>query len=151
MKTIKQKMIKVLRTNIPLWNRYIRFCRNIDSEWFADLTGADLRGVNLSQANLNWTDLTGADLTEASLRWADLRWTILSGAILSGADLDFSVLHLSCNSLKMQTDQMFRKQIAYHFASLIKHGLDVTDEEKAIFEYIKDYANGFHRTDVEEL
>ena len=51
----------------------------------------------------------------------------------------------------MKTDKRIRVQIAFHLLSLIKHGIDVTDEEKEIFEKVKEYANGFHRTDVEKL
>ena len=97
-------------------------------------------------ANLQGADLRGANLQGADLQGADLR-----GADLQGADLDFSCLPLSCGSLRMKTDKRIRVQIAFHFLSLIKYGIDVTDEEKEIFEKLKGYANNFHRTDVEKF
>ena len=106
-----------------------------------DDVGAYLRGANLRGANLRDADLRGADLRDADLQGADLQ----------GADLDFSCLPLFCGSLRMKTDKRIRVQIAFHFLSLIKYGIDVTDEEKEIFEKLKGYANNFHRTDVEKF
>lgn len=87
---------------------------------------------------------------------ADLRGDCLSKANLCGSDLrgvnlDFSCLPLWCGSLTMKTDERQRIQIAYHFISLIKYGFDVTEEEKKIYEYVRNYANKFHRGDVERL
>jgi hypothetical protein len=62
-----------------------------------------------------------------------------------------SCLPLWCGSLKMKTDVRLRVQIAFHFLSLIKNSDNSTDEEKKIFEQMKDYANRFHRNDVERL
>ena len=117
----------------------------------AYLQGAVLQGAVLRGANLRGAYLPGADLQGAVLRGADLRGADLRGANLQGADLDFSCLPLSCGSLRMKTDKRIRVQIAFHFLSLIKYGIDVTDEEKEIFEKLKGYANNFHRTDVEKF
>ena len=92
---------------------------------------ADLRGANLSGS-----DLAGADL---------------SGANLRGANLDFSAWSLKCGSLNVKTDERLRVQLMFHTLSLIKHADNATDEERAIFESIKGYANKFHRKDVEKL
>jgi uncharacterized protein YjbI with pentapeptide repeats len=127
----------------------------------ADLSGANLRGANLSYANLSYADLRGADLSGADLRganlsyanlsYADLRGADLSGANLHGADLDYSAIPFHCNSLKIKSNKRLRVQMCFHFLSLIKNGLEVTDEEKQIFENLKKYANDFHRTDVPKL
>ena len=112
----------------------------------ADLTGADLTEANLTEANLTRANLTGADLTRANLAGADL-----TGANLTRANLDMSAFPLRCSSLKIKTNKRLRVQLCFHFLSLIKHGIEVTDEEKKIFEDLKTYANQFHRTDVERL
>ena len=39
----------------------------------------------------------------------------------------------------------------FHTLSLMKHADNLTNKEKEIFEFCKDYANEFHRTDVEKL
>ena len=107
----------------------------------ANLSGANLSDANLSDANLRWANLSGADLSDANLRWANL----------SGANLDMSCLSLWCGSLRMKTDEKQRIQIAFHFASLIAHCENATDEEKKIYEDINSYVNRFHRTDVGRL
>jgi uncharacterized protein YjbI with pentapeptide repeats len=112
----------------------------------ANLSYADLRGADLSGANLR-----GANLSYANLSYADLRGADLSGANLHGADLDYSAIPFHCNSLKIKSNKRLRVQMCFHFLSLIKNGLEVTDEEKQIFENLKKYANDFHRTDVPKL
>ena len=102
----------------------------------ADLSGANLRGANLYDA-----DLCGADLSRANLRDADLR----------GADIDFSVLSFSCCSLTCKTDEKQRIQLMFHTLSWMAHSETITDEEKAIYNFALDYANRFHRDDVERL
>ena len=102
--------------------------------------------ANLTEANLTRANLTGADLTRANLAGADL-----TGANLTRANLDMSAFPLRCSSLKIKTNKRLRVQLCFHFLSLIKHGIEVTDEEKKIFEDLKTYANQFHRTDVERL
>ena len=48
----------------------------------------------------------------------------------------------------MKTDTGFRKQVAYHLASLFVHSADgLTDEEKQLLESLKPFANQFHRVD----
>ena len=111
MKASKEKQVRVLKTNIKLWNRYIRFCLSINVNFSANLRSANL----------------------------------------SSADLDMSCLPLWCGSLNAKFDLKLRVQIGFHFASLIKNGIDVIDEEKQIYNSILEYVNKFHRTDVERL
>jgi hypothetical protein len=174
MKTInkKEKLIKILRNrNFKLFQKYIQFSVSFNISFKANLSGAnlsraDLSGADLSGADLNWANLSGAVLSGANLSRADLNWANLSGADLnwanlsgadlsganlSGANLDFSVLHFSCKSLHFKSDLKIRTQIAFHFASLITHAENTTDEEKEIYTKMLDYANRFHRTDVERL
>jgi hypothetical protein len=117
----------------------------------AALRGADLRGAALIGANLRGADLRGADLRGSDLRGANLSRADLSRADLRGANLDMSCLPLWCGSLKMKTDEKQRIQIAFHFASLIAHCENATDEEKKIYADISSYVNRFHRTDVDRL
>ena len=86
-------------------------------------------------------DLCGADLCGADLSGADLR----------GADIDFSVLSFSCCSLTCKTDEKQRIQLMFHTLSWMAHSETITDEEKAIYNFALDYANRFHRDDVERL
>ena len=136
MKASQEKQVRVLKTNIKLWNRYMRFCSSENIDFYADLRSADLRSA----------DLYSADLSSANLRSADLRYTDLSYA-----NLDMSCLPLWCGSLDAKFDLKLRVQIGFHFASLIKNGIDITDEEKQIYNSILEYVNKFHRTDVERL
>ena len=136
MKASKEKQIRVLKTNIKLWNRYMRFCLSVNIDFYANLSSANLRSANLRSANLRYADL----------RYADLRY-----ADLSSADLDMSCLPLWCGSLTAKFDLKLRVQVGFHFASLIKNGIDITDEEKQIYNSILEYVNKFHRTDVERL
>ena len=87
----------------------------------------------------------------ADLRYADLRGADLCGADLRGADLDFSGLSFSCRSLKCKTDEKQRIQLMFHALSWMAHAESITDEEKAIYNFALDYANKFHRDDVERL
>ncbi len=125
---------------------------------YADLSDASLRGANLRDADLRDADLDGADLCGANLRGANLRgadlcYADLDGADLCGANLDFSCLTLSCRSLGARFDLRLRRQIAFHFLSLIANGYDITDEERDIYARMVGYANKFHRCadDVREL
>ena len=136
MKASQEKQVRVLKTNIKLWNRYMRFCLSINVNFSANSRSADLSSANLSYANLRCSDLSSADL-----RCADLSY----------ADLDMSCLPLWCGSLNAKFDLKLRVQIGFHFASLIKNGIDITDEEKQIYNSILEYVNKFHRTDVERL
>ena len=94
---------------------------------------------------------SGADLSGADLRRADLRDANLCGADLSGADLDFSVLSFSCCSLACKTDEKQRIQLMFHALAWMANAESITDEEKSIYNFALDYANKFHRTDVERL
>ena len=118
-------------------------CANL---YRVNLQKANLRGANLCRVNLCYADLRGADLCSADLQKANLYM-----ADLSGADIDFSSLHFSCNSLKAKTDERQRIQLGYHFLSWIKYSENATDEEKQIFEFCKEYANKFHRADVDRF
>ena len=131
MKATKEKQVRVLKTNIKLWNRYIRFCLSINVEFSANLRSADLRSA----------DLRSADLSSADLRSANL----------SSANLDMSSLPLWCGSLKAKFDLKLRIQIGFHFASLIQNGVDVTEEEKQIYNSMLEYVNKFHQTEVKRL
>jgi len=150
--TIKLTVMEAIHQKIDLSGADLRradLCR-ADLRW-ADLRRADLRRADLRRADLRRADLFMSDLRWADLRWADLRWADLSGADLRGADLDFSVLSFSCKSLKIKTDERLRVQLCFHFLSWIKNAENATETEKKIFEFCMDYANRFHRTDVERL
>ena len=104
------------------------------------------RAVTKHKADLCGADLSGADLCDADLSGADL-----CGADLCGADIDFSVLSFSCCSLTCKTDEKQRIQLMFHTLSWMAHSETITDEEKAIYNFALDYANRFHRDDVERL
>ena len=87
MKASKEKQVKVLKNNVKLWNRYIRFCLKINVEFSADLSSADLRSADLRSANLRYANLRYADLSYADLSYADL-----SSADLRSADLHYANL-----------------------------------------------------------
>ena len=116
-----------------------------------DISSADLSSADLRYADLSYADLSYANLRYANLRSADLSYANLRSADLSYADLDMSCLPLWCGSLNAKFDLKLRVQIGFHFASLIKNGIDVIDEEKQIYNSILEYVNKFHRTDVERL
>jgi len=75
----------------------------------------------------------------------------LQGADLREVNLDFADWSLSCESLRPITDEKQRTQLMFHTLSLFKHAKELSDEERAIFDFCKDYANKFHREDVERL
>ena len=131
MKASKEKQVRVLKTNVKLWNRYIRFCLSINIEFSADLRSANLRS--------------------SDLRYSDLRYADLSYADLRSANLDMSCLPLWCGSLTAKFDLKLRIQVGFHFASLIANGEEVTEEEKKIYNKMLKYVNKFHRNEVERL
>ena len=96
---------------------------------------------NCMRVNLVNAVLYGVNLSDADL----------SGADLSGADLDFSVLSFSCCSLACKTDEKQRIQLMFHALAWMANAESITDEEKSIYNFALDYANKFHRTDVERL
>jgi uncharacterized protein YjbI with pentapeptide repeats len=197
----KEKLIKVLKTNIKLWNRYqvivgLELSLKIDLSYadlryadlssanlrsanlrYADLRYADLRSANLSSANLSYADLSyanlsyadlsyadlssanlssanlrSADLRYANLRYADLRSADLRYADLSSANLDYGIWNLSCDTLHIKnTDEKLRIQLCFHWMKLIENEESPTEEEKEIYSTVLNYANKFHRTDVEKL
>ena len=110
------------------------------------LQEADLQGADLQEADLQGANLQGADLRGANLWGADL-W----GADLRGANLDYSCLHFSCKSRMPKTDERQRVQLTHHLLSWIHYSDNATDFEKSLFEFSKEYANKFHRTDVEKF
>ena len=91
-------------------------------------------------------DLRNADLRNANLRGADL-----NGADLRGADLDLSCLPLWCGSLAPRTDRRLRVQLCFHFLSWIKNADNADADELEILEKLRNYANEFHKQDVERL
>jgi len=118
----------------------------------ADLSYANLSDADLSDADLSrYADLSDANLSDADLSYANLSDADLSDANLSDADLDFAMLYFSCKSLKPKTSEKQRIQLCFHFLSWIANAGDATDEEKAILEYCKKYANRFHRDDADRL
>ena len=148
--TKREKQIKLLKTSVAKWNRYVLFCRKINIDFYADLSSADLRSADLSYADLSSADLSYADLSYANLRYANLRYADLSyanlrDAHLCDANLDFSCLGLSCKTLKMKTDIKIRRQISYHLCAMFEWSETLTKEEKIVFESLKEYANKFHR------
>ena len=83
-------------------DKHLKWLRNEDGGFRADLSGADLScadlsGADLSGANLYCADLSGADLSGANLCCADLYCADLSYANLSRANL--SGANLSCADL----------------------------------------------------
>ena len=152
----KEKLIKVLKTNIKLWNRYqvivgLELSLKIDLSYadlrYADLSSANLRSANLSYADLSYADLSSANLSSANLRSADLRY-----ADLSSANLDYGIWNLSCDTLHIKnTDEKLRIQLCFHWMKLIENEESPTEEEKEIYSTVLNYANKFHRTDVEKL
>ena len=136
----KEELIQLLKTDVAAFNT----CRRETEFASIDLTFANLKDANLTRANLRCADLRGANLRGANLTRANLTFADLRCADLRGADLDYSCIPLWCGSLKMETDERQRKQIAYHLASLFVHAESVSDEEKTIYSAIANYANGFH-------
>jgi len=161
----KEKRIQILRTNVPLWDRWRRvFSGKLEG---IDLTEANLSGANLCGANLEKADLSGADLNSANLVRTNLYEAVLSGADFShanlgqsdlrnvdlqntnleGANLDFSGLHFSCDTLEARFDARLIIQILYHAAMPAqKHGVD----DLGLLEVFnspafKSVVNRFHR------
>ena len=50
-----------------------------------------------------------------------------------------------------KTDRRQRVQLAHHLLSWMKYAESLNDDEKQIFEQLKQYANEFHRNDVEKF
>jgi len=145
----KQKLIKCLTTNIPLWNRYREWCRYF-GEYAVDLRGADLRGADLRGAYLSDAYLSDANLRGADLRGADLRGADLRCADLRGANIDFSSYPLWCGSLGAKLDQRRIIQLLYHAAMPTQNNaLGIDDDIQELFnsELFKKVVNKFHRID----
>ena len=117
----------------------------------ANLRDADLRDANLRDADLRGANLRGADLSGAYLSGAYLSGADLRDADLRGADLDLSCLPLWCGSLAARTDRRLRVQLCFHFLSWIKNAGNADADELEILEKLRNYANEFHRQDVERL
>ena len=96
---------------------------------------ANLRGANLSWANLSWANLGGANLGGCSndLQQADMR----------GKDLDFTVIPLSCRSLKWKIDRRLAVQFLYHFCSHYCEDADIKTAQNNLLAL----ANEFHRVE----
>ena len=168
---MKEKVARLLRRGaVPVFNRYVKFCKTYDCNFrlnltsadlsLADLTGSDLTSANLTAANLLSADLslanlTGADLSRANLTSANLTLANLTRANLFSSsmyradlyetNLDDSCWPLRCGSLDVKTSKRLRVQMAYHFLAMINNGHDVTDEEIKIFNTLRNYANTFHQ------
>ena len=144
MRTNKEKLSNVLKSgNIDLWNRYIRFFKNIDINIIFDFRNADLRNANLSNANLRFANLRNADLRNANLRNADLK-----NADLRNANLDFS-LHFSCNWLQAKLDSKLTIQMLYHAAKPDQNNkiIDCDPDLRKLLDsdLFKIVCNKFHR------
>ncbi len=119
----------------------------------ANLSRADLRSANLSRADLSGVDLSGADLRSANLSGVDLSGVDLSGVDLSGAnlsgvDLDYATLPLSCGGLNFKIDERLAKQFLFHALNLIQYSdIEIPKDRESLINY----ANEFHRGDVERL
>jgi len=159
MRTNKEKLSNVLKSgNIDLWNRYIRFFKNIDINIIFDFRNADLRNANLSNANLRFANLSNANLRFANLRNADLRNANLRNADLKNADLknadlrnanlDFS-LHFSCNWLQAKLDSKLTIQMLYHAAKPDQNNkiIDCDPDLRKLLDLdlFKIVCNKFHR------
>ena len=88
---------------------------------------------------------------EVILEVNNLSGANLSRANLSDANIDYSCLHFSCKSRKPKTDRRQRVQLAHHLLSWMKYADNLNEDEKQIFEQLKQYANEFHRNDVEKF
>ena len=124
MKASQEKQVKVLKTNVKLWNRYIRFCLQINEEFSANLSSANLSSANLSSANLRYADLSSANLSYADLRYADLSSADLSSANLSSANLRFANL----SSANLSSANLFYADLSsadLSYANLISANLDM--------------------------
>ncbi len=146
MTELKQKAVEILKTGTAEeWNKFISDWRDKNPGEMFDLAGVNLEG----------SDLTNSDLRYCDLRYCNLNGANLTGVKLEGATLDFSSFSLNCGALKQKTDIKQRRQLMFHALSLIKHADNATEEEKQILEYVKPYANEFHRVtvykDVEKL
>jgi len=111
-----------------------RFSEKTEGER-ANLGEANLRGANLSWANLSWANLGGANLGGCSndLQQADMR----------GKDLDFTVIPLSCRSLKWKIDRRLAVQFLYHFCSHYCEDADIKTAQNNLLAL----ANEFHRVE----
>ena len=78
-------------------DKHLKWLRNEDGGFRADLSYDNLSGADLSCANLSGADLSCANLSRADLSCADLSCANLSGADLSCANL--SRADLSCANL----------------------------------------------------
>ena len=91
--------------------------------------------ANLGEANLSWANLGGANLGGCSndLQQADMR----------GKDLDFTVIPLSCRSLKWKIDRRLAVQFLYHFCSHYCEDADIKTAQNNLLAL----ANEFHRVE----
>ncbi len=137
--------------NIIISGKYASIKKCLEENSGANLWGANLTGANLREADLREADLGGANLTGADLGGANLTGADLGGANLRGADLDFSCLHFSCKTLSAKTSEKQRIQLMFHALSWIAHAEDRTEEEKTLYNACVEYANRFHRKDVDRL
>ena len=145
--TMKDCIEKAISKKVNLRDAYLR---DADLE-MADLEGADLEEADLRGAYLRDANLEMVNLVRANLREADLKGANLKGANLVRANLDFSCMSFHCNHLKPKTDRKLRVQLCYHLASWMKNADNLDEDEKKILAELKDYANEFHREEVERI
>jgi len=134
---LKAKRIALLKSSVTKWNRYMRFCFNVNEYFSVDLRGVDLQNTSLQYANLRFVDMWNANL-----RFADLRYANLWGANIRGVNL--------WNASLRDTDLRFADLLfsELRFANL--HGTDLR-KTKGIFVIrgICEYAIIAHRTNLQ--
>ena len=121
-----RKLINCLRTNVPLWNRYVSRNKRIDDKWYANLRNADLSNADLRNVNLHNTNLHDANLLNANLL---------------NANLDFASIQLSCKS-KFKADRKICKQIAAHLLAIMELS-NIDDTE--LLANLRRFKAGWHR------
>ena len=155
-KASKEKIVAVLGGgNVRLWNRYVAWCRRLNPEWRANLSGADLYWSNLRmadfrEADLSNSNLSNSDLSESDLRESDLRGADLRVAILRRANLDFSSWPLWCGGTHATIDRRLSLQLIYHAFNQQHQDADV----RAALEHLRPLAQEFrdtYRPDAPEL
>jgi hypothetical protein len=110
------------------------------------LNYAELNNAKLNNAKLNY-----AELNYAELNYAELNNAKLNNAELIGANIDHASFALSCNILKIKTDERQRIQWMFHGLSWFANADNLTNEEKEIYKVCLNYVNKFHRKEVERL
>ena len=104
MKASQEKQVRVLKTNVKLWNRYIKFCLKINVEFSADLRYANLSYADLSYADL---DMSCLPLWCGSLKAKfDLKLRIQIG-------FHFASLIANCEDVTDEEKQIYNSMLEY--------------------------------------